>query len=111
MSFKDLKLIKPLLKAVEASGYASPTLVQQKGIPAILERKDVIISAQTGTGKTATYALPILQQLFDRQDAPKRGKKIRALIIEENELSNLIKEIRLRVLNYILMSLNCLMYI
>ncbi|MGB0981820.1 MAG: DEAD/DEAH box helicase [Winogradskyella sp.] len=81
MSFKDLKLIKPLLKAVEASGYVTPTLVQQKAIPLILEKKDVIVSAQTGTGKTAAFALPMLQALFDRQDAPKGGKKIKALII------------------------------
>lgn len=81
MSFKDLKLIKPLLKAIDASGYVDPTLVQQQAIPSILEGKDVIVSAQTGTGKTATFALPILQKLYDKQDAPKKGKKIRALII------------------------------
>jgi len=81
MSFKDLNLIKPLQKAVEASGYTEPTLVQQRAIPIVLEGKDVIVSAQTGTGKTAAFALPILQQLFDKQDAPKRGKKIRALIV------------------------------
>ncbi len=81
MSFKDLKLIKPLLKAIEASGYTEPTLVQERTIPVILEGKDVIVSAQTGTGKTAAFALPILQQLFDKQDAPKRGKKIKALVI------------------------------
>ncbi|WP_299130490.1 DEAD/DEAH box helicase [uncultured Winogradskyella sp.] len=81
MSFKDLKLIKPLLRAIDASGYTEPTLVQQKAIPPILEQKDVIVSAQTGTGKTAAFALPILQHLFDKQDAPKRGKKIKALII------------------------------
>jgi ATP-dependent RNA helicase RhlE len=81
MSFKDLKLIKPILKAIEASGYVEPTLVQQRSIPLVLDRKDVIVSAQTGTGKTAAFALPILQQLFDKQDAPKRGKKIRALIV------------------------------
>ena len=81
MSFKDLKLIKPLQKAIEASGYAEPTLVQQRSIPLILDGKDVIVSAQTGTGKTAAFALPILQKLYDKQDAPKKGKKIRALII------------------------------
>ncbi|WP_299126018.1 DEAD/DEAH box helicase [uncultured Winogradskyella sp.] len=81
MSFKDLHLIKPLQKAIEASGYVEPTLVQQRAIPLVLDRKDVIVSAQTGTGKTAAFALPILQQLFDKQDAPKKGKKIRALII------------------------------
>jgi len=81
MSFKDLKLIKPLQKAIEASGYIEPTLVQQRAIPLVLDKKDVIVSAQTGTGKTAAFALPILQQLFDKQDAPKKGKKIRALIV------------------------------
>lgn len=81
MSFKDLQLIKPILKAINASGYTEPTLVQKRAIPPILERKDVIVSAQTGTGKTAAFALPIVQQLFDKQDAPKRGKKIRALIV------------------------------
>lgn len=81
MSFKDLGLIKPLQKAIEASGYVEPTLVQQRSIPLILEKKDAIVSAQTGTGKTAAFALPILQQLFDKQDAPKKEKKIRALIV------------------------------
>ncbi|MFP4845535.1 DEAD/DEAH box helicase [Winogradskyella sp. PE311] len=81
MSFKDLKLIKPIQKAIEASGYVEPTLVQQKAIPLVLNGKDVIVSAQTGTGKTAAFALPILQKLYDKQDAPKKGKKIRALII------------------------------
>ncbi|OZV67506.1 DEAD/DEAH box helicase [Winogradskyella aurantia] len=81
MSFKDLNLIKPLIKATAASGYTEPTLVQQRTIPLVLDQKDVIVSAQTGTGKTAAFALPILQQLFDKQNAPKKGKKIRALIV------------------------------
>ena len=81
MSFKDLNLNKPILKAIEEAGYIDPTLVQEKTIPLVLEKKDVITSAQTGTGKTAAFALPILQLLFDKQDAPKKGKKIRALVI------------------------------
>jgi len=81
MSFKDLKLINPLLKAIEEQGYSTPTLVQQKTIPFVLAKKDVITSAQTGTGKTAAFALPILQLLFENQDAPKGGKKIKALIV------------------------------
>jgi len=81
MSFKDLHLNKPILKAIEEAGYIDPTLVQEKTIPLVLDKKDVITSAQTGTGKTAAFALPILQLLFDKQDAPKKGKKIRALII------------------------------
>ncbi|MCC1484528.1 DEAD/DEAH box helicase [Winogradskyella immobilis] len=81
MSFKALQLIKPILKSIADSGYDEPTLVQERCIPIILEKKDIIASAQTGTGKTAAFALPILQLLFDKQDASKRGKKIRALII------------------------------
>ena len=81
MSFKDLKLNRPILRAVAEAGYDNPTLVQEKTIPAVLNKKDVIVSAQTGTGKTAAFALPILQLLFDYQDAPKKGKKIKALIV------------------------------
>ena len=93
MSFKDLHLIKPLLRAVAESGYDEPTLIQQRCIPVILEKNDVIASAQTGTGKTAGFALPILQQLYDKQEAPKGGKKIRSLIISPTrELASQIND-------------------
>lgn len=78
MSFKDLKLKKPLLKALAERGYKNPTLVQKKTIPFVLDKKDIIVSAQTGTGKTAAFALPILQLLFDNQNT---DKKIKTLII------------------------------
>ncbi|MEW4925670.1 DEAD/DEAH box helicase [Algibacter sp. 2305UL17-15] len=81
MSFKDLQLNKPLLRAVAEAGYDNPTLVQEKTIPLVLNGNDVIVSAQTGTGKTAAFALPILRILFDQQDAPKKGKKIKALVV------------------------------
>ena len=81
MSFKDLHLNRPILRAIAEAGYNEPTLVQERTIPLVLDRKDVITSAQTGTGKTAAFALPILQLLFDKQDAPKKGKKIKALVI------------------------------
>lgn len=81
MSFKDLQLNRPILRAVAEAGYDNPTLVQEKTIPLVLNGKDIIVSAQTGTGKTAAFALPILQRLFNNQDAPKKGKKIKALII------------------------------
>lgn len=81
MSFKDLQLNKPILRAIAQAGYNNPTLVQERTIPLILNKKDVITSAQTGTGKTAAFALPILQLLFDKQDAPKKGKKIKALVV------------------------------
>lgn len=93
MSFKDLKLNRPILRAVAEAGYDNPTLVQEKTIPLILEKKDVIVSAQTGTGKTASFALPILQSLFDRQDAPKKGKQIKALIVSPTrELASQIND-------------------
>ncbi|WP_194768038.1 DEAD/DEAH box helicase [Tamlana sp. I1] len=93
MSFKDLKLNRPILRAIAEAGYDNPTLVQEKTIPLILEKKDVVVSAQTGTGKTAAFALPILQSLFDRQDASKKGRKIKALIISPTrELALQIEE-------------------
>ncbi len=93
MQFRDLALNKPILKAITQSGYENPTLVQEQTIPLVLEKKDVIASAQTGTGKTAAFALPILQMLFDKQDASKKGKKIRALIISPTrELALQIEE-------------------
>ena len=81
MSFKDLNLNKPILRAIAEAGYNEPTLVQERTIPIVLDKKDMITSAQTGTGKTAAFALPILQLLFDKQDAPKKGKKIKALVV------------------------------
>lgn len=81
MSFKELNLNKAIVKAIDEAGYSEPTLIQEQTIPLVLDKKDVIASAQTGTGKTAAFALPILQLLFDKQDAPKKGKKIRALIV------------------------------
>lgn len=81
MLFKALNLNKTIVKAIDEAGYTEPTLIQEQTIPFVLDKKDVIASAQTGTGKTAAFALPILQLLFDKQDAPKKGKKIRALIV------------------------------
>ncbi|MGR7812115.1 DEAD/DEAH box helicase [Lacinutrix undariae] len=81
MSFKDLQLNKPLLRAIAEAGYDNPTLVQERTIPLVLNQKDVITSAQTGTGKTAAFALPILQKLYDRQEPSKKGRQIKALIV------------------------------
>ena len=93
MQFKDLPLNKPLLKALFEKEYKLATPVQEQVIPLVLAKKDVIASAQTGTGKTAAFALPILQLLFNRQDAGKKAKKIRALIISPTrELALQIEE-------------------
>ena len=63
MSFKDLGLTDALLKAVQEKGYTTPSPIQEKAIPHILAGKDVLASAQTGTGKTAGFTLPVLQYL------------------------------------------------
>ncbi len=81
MQFKDLKLNKPILKALSEKKYEVPTPIQEYTIPLILQGKDIIASAQTGTGKTGAFALPILQLLYDKQNEGKSGKKTRALII------------------------------
>ena len=81
MHFSDLNLNKPLLKAIFEKNYETPTKVQIQTIPLVLAKKNVIASAQTGTGKTAAFALPILQLLFHQQDTNKEQKKIRALIV------------------------------
>ena len=63
MTFKDLGLSPPLVKAVEEKGYTKPSPIQEKAIPHILAGKDILASAQTGTGKTAGFTLPVLQHL------------------------------------------------
>ena len=79
MSFSTLGLSEPILKAVADLAYAEPTAIQQKAIPVILSGKDLIAAAQTGTGKTASFVLPLLEQLNTERKL--RGKRIRALII------------------------------
>ena len=79
MSFEKLGLSKPLLRAIADKGYTEPSPIQEKAIPVVLQRKDVLASAQTGTGKTASFTLPILQ-LLSKQPPPKR-RPIRALVL------------------------------
>ncbi|QDP73291.1 DEAD/DEAH box helicase [Legionella israelensis] len=79
MNFKSLGLIKPLLLAVSEQGYDEPSLIQLKAIPAILSGKDVIASAQTGTGKTAGFVLPVLQNISDKP--PTKSNRARVLIL------------------------------
>lgn len=80
MSFKNLGLSTELLRAVADQGYRKPTLVQQEAIPVILEGKDILAGAQTGTGKTAGFALPLLQRLNERSGARAKDR-VRALIL------------------------------
>ncbi len=67
MAFKQLDIIEPILKAVAAEGYTIPTPIQQKAIPLVLQRRDLLGCAQTGTGKTAAFAIPILQLLHEQK--------------------------------------------
>jgi ATP-dependent RNA helicase RhlE len=79
MSFSSLQLSEPILKALADLGYTQPTPIQEKATPVILSGKNLIAAAQTGTGKTASFVLPILQLL--NNDHTLRGKRIRALIL------------------------------
>ncbi|MGZ3864576.1 MAG: DEAD/DEAH box helicase [Bacteroidia bacterium] len=89
MTFSDLKLIKPLVLALDNMGYNSPTPIQQQAVPHILEGRDIFGCAQTGTGKTAAFALPILQKL----SATQNNKQIRALVLAPTrELASQISE-------------------
>ena len=81
MLFEDLSLSKSIQKAVFEEGYVAATPIQEQAIPIVLSGRDLIGCAQTGTGKTAAFALPILQMIFDKQDSGKRAKKIRALVV------------------------------
>lgn len=79
MTFKELGLSAELLKAIEQKGYTTPTPIQLKAIPVVLDRKDIMASAQTGTGKTAGFVLPILQILNEEKLQGKR--RVRSLIL------------------------------
>ncbi|MDO9548706.1 MAG: DEAD/DEAH box helicase [Candidatus Marinimicrobia bacterium] len=88
MSFENINLIEPIRKALKTEGYSIPTPIQKQSIPIILEGKDLLGSAQTGTGKTAAFAIPILQILYENRNAetlrhsvPQTDRKIKALIV------------------------------
>src|SRR5688572_18624746 len=82
MTFSDLNLIEPLLEAVTTEGYTTPTPIQQQAIPHILAGHDLLGCAQTGTGKTAAFTLPILQLLHQSPPPPRKGPRgIRTLIL------------------------------
>jgi len=80
MSFTNLGLSEPLLKAIKEQGYDTPTPIQEKAIPVVIEGKDVLAAAQTGTGKTAGFTLPLLERLSQKQPHMHK-KQIRALVL------------------------------
>ncbi|MEA4966220.1 MAG: DEAD/DEAH box helicase [Oscillospiraceae bacterium] len=94
MNFNELNLIQPLLDAVAGAGYETPTPIQEATIPLVLAGKDVLGCAQTGTGKTAAFALPMLQELYSSADRTHGARRpIRALIVTPTrELATQISE-------------------
>jgi ATP-dependent RNA helicase RhlE len=75
VSFKNLRLIEPILKALSEEGYETPTQIQQKSITPILDRNDILGCAQTGTGKTAAFTIPILQLMHEERMASNNRKR------------------------------------
>src|SRR2546423_3022678 len=80
MSFKSLHIIEPILRSLQEEGYSTPTAIQSQAIPIVLEGKDIMGCAQTGTGKTAAFAIPILQLLGENKPHGAK-RKIRSLIL------------------------------
>ena len=93
MSFEKLRIIEPILKALKNEGYTHPTPVQEQSIPIILQQKDIFGCAQTGTGKTAAFAIPILQLLHEQNQPVKQRNAIKALVLTPTrELAMQIQE-------------------
>lgn len=80
MTFKELNIIEPILRALQNEGYETPTPIQQQAIPIILEGRDILGCAQTGTGKTAAFSIPILQKFYNSTSSGRR-RPIKALVM------------------------------
>ena len=78
MTFTDMNLHPDIIKAIEAQGYQQPTLIQEKAIPDLVKGKDLLGCAKTGTGKTAAFAIPIVQRLLENQGESGESKSGRA---------------------------------
>jgi len=81
MSFENLNLAEPIQRALKSEGYTHPTPIQKQAIPILLDHKDLLGCAQTGTGKTAAFAIPIIQSLLENPADPTRSRQIKALIL------------------------------
>ncbi|MDR4969471.1 MAG: DEAD/DEAH box helicase, partial [Acholeplasmataceae bacterium] len=93
MKFEDLNIIAPILDAIKNEGYTIPTPIQEQSIPVLLEGRDVLGSAQTGTGKTAAFAVPILQGIYEDKKYSQGPKQIKALVLAPTrELAEQIKD-------------------
>ncbi len=91
-SFTELNLSQPLLKALAAEGYDKPTPIQARAIPELLAGRDLLGIAQTGTGKTAAFALPILERLAKQSERPMRGTARALILTPTRELAAQIAE-------------------
>jgi len=80
MTFKELNIIEPILKALDVEGYKAPSPIQAEAIPILLSSRDLLGCAQTGTGKTAAFAIPILQALYNERDNTKK-RTVKSLIL------------------------------
>ena len=99
MLFKELALSAPILRAVEEEGYTNPTPIQIQSIPAVLKGGDLLAAAQTGTGKTAGFTLPILQRLMESKPTTTSARRqIRALILTPTR--ELAAQVQQSVLTY-----------
>jgi len=93
MSFNNLGLSAPILKAIKDTGYTEPTPIQARAIPIILSKKDILAGAQTGTGKTAAFTLPLLQLLTQAKHQDRKSHHVRALILTPTrELASQVQE-------------------
>lgn len=81
MTFKELNIIEPILKALDEKKYSIPTPIQQQAIPVVLNNQDILGIAQTGTGKTAAFSIPIIQQLCQEKSKGNSKREIKALIL------------------------------
>lgn len=93
MSFKNFGLLPELLKAIATKGYDDPTPIQSQAIPLVLEGRDLLAAAQTGTGKTASFTLPLLHNLFSKKNSPLPPGSVRSLIlVPTRELAAQVEE-------------------
>ena len=93
MTFQQLDIIAPILAAIDQEGYETPSPIQVEALPIILGGHDLLASAQTGTGKTAAFAIPIIQLIANAKEAGDDGRRIRALVLSPTrELAEQIKE-------------------
>jgi ATP-dependent RNA helicase RhlE len=81
MTFNNLGLIQPIIEALEEKGYTQPTPIQEQAIPILLKRRDLLGCAQTGTGKTAAFAIPIIQLIEQSKDDQAGKRKVKALVV------------------------------